>query len=310
VDVLSEVLADLRLQSTLYAHFRCGAPWSVEYGALPGYHVVTEGACLLERDGSPPLRLEPGDFVVLPRGAPHRLRAMEGPGVPVPVQTLTGGRTHSPAEPIAVGAGGAATRYLCGALRFEDGAANPVLAALPEVIHVRAEEGRMLPWLEMTLQAMSCEARSGRPGAEIVLARLSDVLFVQAIRSHLVELSQDAPGWLAASRDPQVARVLWLLHRNPEREWTVGSMAGAVYMSRSAFAERFHRLVGQPPLTYLSTWRMHLAARMLRGDNARLAAVADRLGYGSEAAFSTAFRKRYGVSPGAYRRGRVPAAAD
>lgn len=302
MDLLSEVLSDLRMQSTLYAHFECGAPWSVEYGALPGFHVVTEGSCLLERPGAEPLTLAAGDFVVLPRGAAHRLRAQEGPGVPAPVQELTGGHTHSPAEPIRVGASGAATRYLCGALRFEGGTANPVLAALPELIHVRAEEGRMLPWLEMNLQSMACEAKSNRPGAEMVLARLADVLFVQAIRSHLVELTRDAPGWLAASRDAQIAKALWLIHRSPEQDWTVGSLAGAVYLSRSAFAERFNRLVGQPPLGYLTTWRMHLAARMLRNEGARLAAVADRLGYGSEAAFSTAFRKRYGVSPGAYRR--------
>src|SRR5687768_3258457 len=120
MDVLSEVLSDLRMQSTLYANFECGAPWTVEYGAMSGFHVVTEGRCLLERDGEAPLMLEAGDFVVLPHGLPHRMRALDGPGVAVPVDRLTGGRTHSPSEPIPVGAGGECTRYLCGALSFAE----------------------------------------------------------------------------------------------------------------------------------------------------------------------------------------------
>jgi AraC-like DNA-binding protein len=227
--------------------------------------------------------------------------------VPVRIQDLVPAELPTRFEPCRVGGGGTTARYLCGGFQFGESSANPVLASLPPLIHVKGENGRVLPWLEVQLQCIACEASSGRPGAQMVVARLSDVLFVQAVRAHLAALEDEAHGWLAAARDPQIGRALYLIHRSPERSWTVASLAAAVFLSRSAFAERFTRLVGQPPLAYLSAWRMHLAARMLRGESVRLAALADRLGYGSEASFSTAFRRHYGTSPGAYR--RAPAAA-
>jgi AraC-like DNA-binding protein len=304
MDVLSEVLSDLRMESTLYAVVEGASPWTVAYSnpELAGFHVVTEGRCVLEMDGAAPVALSAGDFVVLPHGTPHRLRCAAGGGPPVPIEQLGAACEAGSYPTLSTGGGGEVTRYLCGAFRFHEPHSSPVLAALPPLIHVRSENGKLLPWIELHLSFLACEAGSGRPGGQMVVARLSDVLFVQAIRAHLADLAEDAGGWLGAARDPQIGRALWLMHRGPEREWTVGALAAAVFMSRSAFAERFARLVGQPPLGYLSAWRMHLAARMLRGENARLAAVADRLGYGSEAAFSTAFRRRYGTSPGAYRR--------
>jgi AraC-like DNA-binding protein len=304
VDVLSEVLADLRLESTLYAALEGSAPWAVDYpgGSVAGFHLVTEGRCILELEGAAPLVMGPGDFVVLPHGAPHRLRSLAGGAAPARIEELVDGASLA-GEPVRVGSGGERASYLCGAFYFAEAEANPFLAALPAVIHVPSDNGRVLPWLEMHLRFVSCEARSGRPGWQMVLARLSDVLFVQAVRAQLAEMPEDAAGWLGAMRDPQIGRALGLIHRHPERPWSVASLAAAVFMSRSVFAERFTRLVGQPPLTYLSSWRMHRAARMLRGGSDRLTTVAGRLGYGSEAAFSTAFRRHFGTSPGAYRRG-------
>jgi hypothetical protein len=229
MDVLSEVLADLRLQSTVYATFACGAPWSVRYDQGPGagFHVVTEGRCLLEVPGEPPIELSAGDFVVLPHGTPHLLRATDGAGASATVQALIAARPAGSTEPIPVGAGGEPTRYICGAFHFTEPHASPVLAALPSVIHVPGENGRLLPWLDMHLQFIACEARSGRPGGQMVLARLSDILFVQAIRAHLAQLEEGVGGWLDAARDAQIGQALALMHRSPEREWTVGSLAAA-----------------------------------------------------------------------------------
>jgi AraC-like DNA-binding protein len=304
MDVLSEVLAELRLESTLYARFEVSAPWAVAYpaGDTAAFHVVTEGSCLLEVEGEPPVRMERGDFVVLPHGTAHTLRSA-GRHPAVPVAALATGTGAACLQAVAHGGGGEEARYLCGAFRFAQAHASPVLSALPPVIHVRSELGCTLPWLEMHLAAVACEASSGRAGAALVVARLSDILFVQAVRAHLAALPEEAAGWLGAMRDPQLGQALWLIHRHPERPWTVASLASAVFMSRSSFAERFTRRVGHPPLAYLARWRMYRAGHMLRSGGARLSEVAERLGYGSEAAFSTAFKRWAGVSPGAYRRG-------
>ena len=304
MDVLSEVLAELRLESTLYARFEVSAPWAVAYpaGETAAFHVVTEGRCLLEIEGErEAVVLERGDFVVLPHGTAHTLRSA-GRHPAVPVESLAAGAAGTMTA-VAHGGGGEAARYLCGAFHFAQAHANPVLSALPPLIHVRNELGCSLPWLEMHLAAVACEASSGRAGAALVIARLSDILFVQAVRAHLAVLPDEAPGWLGALRDPQMGRALWLIHRHPERPWTVGSLAAAVYMSRSSFAERFTRRVGQPPLAYLARWRMHRAGHLLRGGSTRVGTVAELLGYASEAAFSTAFKRWSGVSPGAYRKG-------
>jgi len=303
MDVLSEVLAELRLESTLYSRFELTAPWAIAYpaGERAAFHVVTAGGCLLEVDGEPEaVALEPGDFVVLPHGTAHALRSAGRPAAAVPVQALAKGSGGYGA--VAHGGGGEPASYLCGAFHFAQAHSNPLLAALPRLIHVRGENGRLLPWMEMSVQMVACEAASERVGAAMVLARLSDVLFVQAIRAHLAALPAHATGWLGAMRDPQIGRALWLIHRHPERPWTVGSLAAAVFMSRSSFAARFTRRVGQPPLAYLAGWRMYRGATLLRSGSTRMAEVAERLGYGSEAAFSTAFKRWAGVSPGAFRR--------
>jgi AraC-like DNA-binding protein len=301
MDVLSEVLAEVRLESTLYARFAVTAPWAVAYpeGETAGFHVVTQGGCVLEMAGER-IELDAGDFVVLPHGTAHTLRS-RGIDAPVtPVESFVGAAEGF--GEVEHGGGGEAAGYLCGAFHFADSRRNPVLAALPPLIHVRGENGRVLPWLELSLQMVACEASSRRAGGATVLARLADILFVQAVRAHLASLPEHSAGWLGALRDPQIGRALSLIHREPERPWTVGSLAAAVFMSRSSFAERFTRRVGQPPLAYLAAWRMYRAGRLLRSGNVRMAEVAQRLGYGSEAAFSTAFKRWAGVSPGAYRR--------
>jgi AraC-like DNA-binding protein len=307
MDVLTGLLADLRVESTLYCRFEARGAWAVAYpaGDLAGYHVVTAGPVWLEMDGAAPLRLETGDVAIVPHGRAHVLRGARR-GAPAPVEEVVGRAVEGVAR--LEGGPGDAASYVCGALRFGGGRDHPLLAALPPVLRVGAA-ARAHPWVETMLAAVACESSSGRPGAEMVVTRLSEVIFVQAIRAHLDELPGDVRGWLGALREPSIARALALVHRHPERPWSVESLGRAVGMSRSRFAGRFREVVGEPPLAYLAAWRMHRARALLRDGAQRMGGIARALGYGSEAAFSTAFKRETGRTPGEYRRTSRPAAA-
>jgi AraC-like DNA-binding protein len=303
MDVLSQLLADLRVESTIYCRFEVADPWAIAYpgGEAAGFHVVLEGTCHLAVDGRDLLRLEAGDLVVLPHGTAHVLRGTS-PAIPAPVEAVSARRQASDGLGVRYGGAGEGAAYLCGAFRFNASVGHPLLSALPEVIHVPAAQAGAHPWLETHLSAIACEARSGRPGAEMVMARLSDVLFVQAVRAHLAALPDVAAGWPGALRDPSLARALTVIHQQPERPWTVELLGRAVGMSRSHFAERFTKVVGEPPLSYLARWRMHRARTLLRDPSVRMGRIARMLGYGSDAAFSTAFKRWNGMAPGEFRR--------
>lgn len=297
------VLNDLRLESSLYCALQLSAPWTVKYpgGHQAGFHVVTKGRCELVIAGRAPLPLKAGDMVVLLRGTPHELCSGRG-ALPISIVDLVQSLSGQGAGPLTHGGGGVGTEYLCGAIDFGARADHPLLSALPDVIHVRGEQGRAQPWMETVVSAMACEQRSGRVGGATVLTRLSDVLFVQALRAHLAELPAETTGWMGALRDPVLSRAIAHLHRAPERNWTVESLARESGQSRSQFAVRFTTVVGVPPLTYLTRWRMYRARVLLREEQARVSQVAHLLGYGSETAFSTAFKREVGVSPREYKR--------
>jgi AraC-like DNA-binding protein len=303
MDPLSLVLSDLRLESTLYCALQVTAPWGVAYpgGHQAGFHVITSGACDLIVPGRAPLRLEAGDMVVLPRGTPHRLEAGD-PVDAVSIVKLAESVSAQGAGPVTHGGGGALTEYLCGAIDFGARGDHPMLSALPDVIHVRGEAGRAQPWMEMIVNAMACEQRSGRVGGATVLTRLSDVLFVQALRAHLAELPAESTGWMGALRDPVLSRAIACVHRAPERNWTVETLARESGQSRSQFAVRFTTVVGVPPLAYVTRWRMYRARVLLRDEQARVGEVARLLGYSSETAFSTAFKREVGVAPREFKR--------
>ena len=305
MDVLSEILGELRVESTVYCEFALAAGAGVAYPAegAAAFHLVTRGEVVVALGDGERRTAAAGDFVVVAPGTAHRLQAGAVARVE-PVEAAAGRAIDGVAR---VGGGPATARYLCGAFHFAVPGDHPLLGALPPIIHVRPEQGVPQPWLRTHVDAVACEARSGRPGAEAVIARLSEVLFVQAIRYHLAELpecARGAPGWLGALRDPQLGRAVALMHRHPERAWTVASLAREAGLSRSHFAERFTAAIGRPPLTYLGDWRMHRSRALLREGALRVGEVARRVGYGSEAAFSTAFRRAAGVAPGAYRRTR------
>jgi AraC-like DNA-binding protein len=205
-------------------------------------------------------------------------------------------------EIIRHGGGGALTTLVCGTVQFDHPAARQLIALLPRVITVAPAGTPQDEWLQSTLRLIAAEARELRPGGETVITRLADILVIQAIRSWIERDPVGQTGWLGALRDRQIGQALALIHRDPARAWTVAQLADAVAMSRSAFAARFSQLVGETPIQYLTRWRMQIALDLLQDDEATVGEAALRLGYQSEAAFSRAFKRAIGVSPGAVRR--------
>jgi AraC-like DNA-binding protein len=304
VDPLGEALHFLRMSGTFYARSEFSAPWGLELPPFPGtlmFHVVTAGRCWLEVPGAEPQTLQAGDLALVPHGRGHLL--VSEPGAPaaklfdLPRETVS-----ERYEILRHGGGGEHTSLVCGAVRFEHPAAHHLVKLLPSVIRVEAGRSSHLEWTEATLRFMAAEARELRPGGETVITRLADILVIQAIRSWLDQDPAARTGWLGALQDRQIGRAVALIHRQPERPWTVAALAAEVAMSRSAFAARFTERVGEPAMRYVARWRMHMAASWLRDDDAPLAHVASRLGYQSEAAFSRAFKRFVGVPPGAARR--------
>jgi AraC-like DNA-binding protein len=201
------------------------------------------------------------------------------------------------------GGGGPETDLICGAFDFRRPYGTTLLGSLPEWLHIRASE--TAEWVESTIRLLSAETRRADEGTGAVIARLTEILFVQAVRAWLRGRPDAATGWLGALREPAIGRALQLIHQMPERAWTVASLAAEVGMSRSPFASRFTALVGTSPLAYLARWRMHVAADLLEGSTMSMSEIAERVGYASEAAFGRGFKKEFGVSPGAFRRMRV-----
>ncbi len=324
-DVLSEVLRTVRLTGALFFIVDASTPWTaaVPAGAavlpvlLPGadhlisYHIVTEGGCWGEVAGEPPVRLEPGDVVVFPHGDPYQLAsAPELRDESGPEAVLSFFRCMLCGElPLVVeegGGGDGRIGVVCGFLGCDARPFNPVLAALPRLLHVRRGAGAA-DRLSALIELVIGESREPRAGGECVIQRLGELMFVEVVRQYLADLPAGGRGWLAGLRDPVVGRALALLHARPAEPWTLGGLAKDAGVSRTALAERFAALVGQPPMQYLSHWRLQLGARRLADRAAKVAAVAHEVGYESEAAFSRAFKKLVGASPAAWRRRREAA---
>ncbi len=301
MDTLTDILHDVRLEGSFYARSDLGAPWGLAFSAADGasVHVVVEGRCWLRLDDDR-IPLGPGDLALLPHGRDHRLGdAPDGPAAPL--AALPSERIGGSVAYLRYGGGGERALLICGGIRFAGPVAHPLLAALPMPLVLRREEGE--GWLAATLALLGAEARAPRPGGPTVLTRLMDILVIQAIRAWLDGDADRSVGWLAALADPRVGLALALMHRRADEPWTIASLAAAVHLSRSVFSERFVELVGVPPMRYLTRWRMHMAGKWLCEGRMSVGEVARRLGYESEAAFSRAFKRHSGVSPGSLRRG-------
>jgi AraC-like DNA-binding protein len=296
---LDQVLHGLRLVDSCYCRTDLSAPWGLDMAECDNvlFHFVAEGDCWLESSAGM-RRLAAGDLVVFPRGARHRLL-----GAPdVPPASVLGLPVHDyqpqTASYLRHGGGGERSLVLCGGAAF-DPPEQPLVNLLPELLSVSEDGG----WIGSTLQVMGLEAAAPRPGGETVIARLCDILVIHAIREWLATSPEAHQGWLAALRDPQVGRALALIHAAPEQPLTVAALAAAAHLSRAAFAERFTRLVGVAPMEYVTRRRMQAATELLRDRGLAPSEVARRVGYGSVAAFSRAFKRTVGVPPSAARRG-------
>ena len=298
MDLLSDVLRELRLDSAAYRVLVLRAPWRLRFdGGLRGVHIVVRGRCVLTLDTGGRRSLEAGDLVVLPRADSHVLTSPDGDRAPV-VSSLALARAGAGVD-LSAGGEGEETVIVCGAF-FLGQEGHPAVEGLPTCIHVPAQEGSATEWLAGISAALVAEAVEGAAGSEFVMARLSDALVTRALRHHLQ--TSDEPGWLRGLRDGPVSRALTAMHGDLGRQWTVATLAGTAGLSRAAFAARFQRTVGRPPMDYLTDCRMRKAMTMLRVEHATVAKVASSVGYGSEAALSAAFLRHTGMTPGAYRR--------
>jgi AraC-like DNA-binding protein len=313
MDALSDVLRAVRLSGAFFFDVHARAPWvaetptgrSVVNAMFPGsdhlisYHLLIEGSCWLEIEGEKPLHLNAGDIIVLPHGDTHVLCTEIGmrkspqmsmyrrpeSGSLLPSKILVGTDTGAPAH------------FVCGFLGCDSRPYNPLLTALPRMIHISNHaSGALGEYFKFAL----AETRN-RMGGECMLGRISELMFVDVIRRYLESLPADRTNWLSGLRDQYVGRALMALHANPSRDWTLEALAQEAALSRSAFAERFAQYVGQPPMQYLTNWRMQLATNYLRNGTESVAAIANRVGYDSEAAFSRAFKKVVGTPPSEWR---------
>jgi len=311
-DPLGEALHHLRMSGAFYCRTEVTAPWGITLPALPGYlwfHVVTSGALHLEPSGDESFLVGAGGLALVTHGAGHTLRS--DPEAPAPgILELEREEVSDRYEILRHGGGGALTRLVCGAVRFDHPAARNLVAALPELIRIEALTAPDIERMQATLSLIAAETMQPRPGGEAVITRLADVLVIQAIRAWIETDPGARTGWLGALRDPQIGHALALIHGDPAGDWTVASLAREVAMSRSAFAARFSELVGEPAMHYVTRLRMQLAVNSLSEDGATVAEVANQLGYRSQAAFARAFKRVVGRAPGAIRRGPRDALAD
>jgi len=319
MDALSDVLRIVQLTGAVYLDGAFSAPWCVLVPAdsplcsayLPpservvSFHLVTEGSCwaMLPHDPGGAFKVEAGEVIVVPQGETHSLGSSTdlAPELMAPLLAHQVATTPGEVMTLAYGGGGAGTRMICGYLATQDIWRNPLLSALPRLFKV-GMRGSRASWLESSLRFAAEEAASAHAGSATVLAKLAELMFVEAVRRHVDTMPDDRTGWLAGLRDRFVSRTLALMHARPAHPWTVEDLARRVGMSRSGFAQRFTDLIGVPPMQYLAQWRLQLAAQQLRVTDRPLASVAEDVGYESEGAFNRAFKREFGVPPATWRR--------
>jgi len=314
MDALSNILRLVGLTGGVFLEAEFTAPWAVAGKVAPetcrpfmappqqvvGFHYVVEGACELALPGAAPCQVSAGEAVMLPRNDLH----VFGSSTSLPVVAIS--ELIQPPDPSGVakmeyGGGGARTRLICGFMGGNDQLTH-LLSALPPVLKMEVAALPGGDWIVRTFTYAARTLSDGEPGAATVLAKVSELLFVESVRRYLADLPPEETGWLAALRDPVIGRALSLLHSDVDRDWTAEVLAREVNMSRSAFADRFTAVVGQPPMRYLTRWRMQLACQKLLQTHHPISQIAFEVGYDSEAAFTRAFRREHGEPPAAWRR--------
>jgi AraC-like DNA-binding protein len=306
MDPMSDVLASMHVRSFWYGRLEAGAPWGLSYSkANAALGMLLEGECWLTMQQLfQPVRLQAGDCWLTVHGDAHVLRDhLDSPTRPF--SELTGIERGI----ARVGGEGATSVIVGGWFRFDQLSSRPLTKILPPLIHIAPASARALG-LDTTLQSLANETREHAAGSEIVINRLAEILFIQMIRGFVSSELSSGPGWLRALGDRQIGATLRLMHENVHEGWTVGELAKAVGLSRSAFAHRFRELVGEAPMEYLTYWRMCKAGQLLRGSDLRLGQIARSVGYDSEAAFCHAFKRVLGVTPGEYRSVKRPRERD
>jgi len=323
MDVLSEVLNVVRLDGAFFYNAEFSAPWS--FRSPPSsvvapylasgdrhvilYHLLTEGRAWARLEDGPPVALGPGDIVVFAHGDPHIMG--NGPPVPAIDHAKELERIFSQGLKVArMGGGGEVTRFVCGYMACDPHVSTVLLAGLPPLLRMEIGNDASGKWLEETIRFSVAEAGESRAGAEAVRARLSEVLFLETLRRYVSTLPPEETGWLAGVRDGEIGAALALLHRDPARPWTLDDLAKAAGVSRSVLAERFQHYLGEGPISYLTRWRLRLAAQRLANSSHGVARIAAAVGYRSEAAFNRAFKREFGLPPARFRgRSKTAAAA-
>jgi len=325
-DTLSDVLRGVRLRGAVFFYVSGNSQWAAE--APPAreiapmlmrgvehvveYHAVAHGDCWASIPGGPSVKLCAGDVVMFPHGDAHVVSSAPGmrgnpdmswlPGVKVEQLPLRVTYNGEQVEHAAPDGHAADATIVCGFLGCDLQPFNPLIAALPRLLHLRASAGDA--WIAQFTQQAVAESHARRPGGEAMLARMSEMMFVDAVRRYADQLPAQSAGWLAGLRDRFVGRALALMHEQPAQDWSIDELGRRSGLSRSALHDRFVQLVGLPPMQYLAQWRMQAAARLLLETRATVASIALEVGYESEAAFARAFKRLVGKPPAAWRRER------
>ena len=314
MDAFSEILSGVKLNGAVFFTAEFSAPWGFSTPAAKAlaakvapdaahlvlYHLLIDGSAVVEMEDGRTVSLGPGDIVIFPHGDPHHMSSGQT-RPPFPNYGITPKILARDLSPLRAGGGGAVSKFVCGYMTCDPHLGRPILDGLPPVFKVNVRADGSGHWLEHSIQHLVDEAASGRVGSEVMLAKLSEALFVDTLRRYVDGMPEQQSGWLAGARDPLVGRSLALLHGRVAHAWTIEDLAGEVGISRSSLVDRFSRYLGEPPMTYLTRWRLQLAAESLQKTSRGIADIAADVGYQSEAAFSRAFSREFGQPPGRFR---------
>ena len=324
MDAFSEILSGVKLNGAVFFTAEFSAPWGFSTPSTkamtatlaPGavhlvlYHLVIEGGAVIELADGQSLPLKAGDIVIFPHGHAHHMSSGKGAIRPFPNYGISTKIMARDLSPLQAGGGGEISRFVCGYMTCDPYLSRPILSGLPPVFKVNIRTDRSGQWLENSILHLVEEAASGRIGSDAMLAKLSEALFVDTLRRYVATLPEQETGWLTGARDPIVGKSLGLLHSRIAHPWTIADLADQVGISRSALVERFTRYLSEPPMTYLTRWRLQLAARSLENTSRGVADIAADVGYESEAAFNRAFKREFGLPPGRYRSEHKPLPAQ